>query len=127
MFVWFNGHSRSAALLDRAGSFPSAEFGRGAEGSLRAATEVTAEPGDGLPQAICSTFEDAARAVRCCVEVPLCNLPSRHECFFVLPDIAGQVYDNRRAKEILGWQPIDSLADYWTRHVPGGMRPGARL
>lgn len=38
------------------GSFPSAEFGRGAEGSMRSSGEVTAEPGDGLPQAICSKF-----------------------------------------------------------------------
>ena len=39
-------------------------------------------------QAICSTFEDAARAVRCCVEVPLADLPSRYEAFFILPDSA---------------------------------------
>ena len=36
------------------GSFPSAEFGQGAEGRMQSTDEVTAEPGDGLPQAICS-------------------------------------------------------------------------
>jgi hypothetical protein len=108
------------------GSFPSAEFGRGAEGSLRSTDEVTAEPGDGLPQAICSTFEDAARAVRCCVEVDLRTMPSRHECFFILPDTAGQVYDNSRAKDLLHWEPVDALTEYWTRKT---QRPlvGARL
>ena len=111
------------------GSFPSAYFGQGTEGSSVSAGEVTAEPGDGLPQAICSTFEDAARAVRCCVEVPLSALPSRHECFFILPDVAGQVYSNRKAKELLGWEPVDTLEAYWTRPTPPGSSspPGARL
>eukprot|EP01043_Picozoa_sp_COSAG02_P051684 COSAG02_NODE_5471_length_4296_cov_3.282345_6_plen_94_part_00 len=71
--------------------------------------------GDGLPQAICSTFEDAARAIRCCVEADLSVMPSKHECFFILPDIAGQVYDNGRAKELLQWEAVDHLTEYWTR------------
>ena len=128
-------------------------------------------------QAICSTFEDAARAVRCCVEVPLADLPSRYEAFFILPDsapqpslhrslpssrtlsdqvsrhhsdgpslhrscrrdcsdgsrlagaAAGQVYDNEKAKTLLGWRPVDALEEYFTRELPPGMpRPsGARL
>lgn len=151
------------------GSFPSATFGQGTEGMR--ADEVTAEPGDGLPQAICSkqyimqtdslwcsswqcrssqfhyidsdlycrhpvlgclgfcsgTFEDAARAVRCCVEVDLEALPSRHECFFILPDTAGQVYDNSRAKQLLQWEPVDALAEYWTRNTQQTSFVGARL
>ena len=74
------------------------------------------------------TFEDAARAVRCCVEADLNNMPSRHECFFILPDTAGQVYDNSRAKDLLLWEPVDTLTEYWTRETQH-VRPlvGARL
>lgn len=52
-----------------------------------------------------------------------------HECFFILPDIAGQVYSNRKSKELLGWEPVDTLEAYWTRATPPGASspPGARL
>ena len=62
---------------------------------------ATPSPGDGLPQAICSTFEDAARAVRACIEVPLGPLPSRLEAFFILPDAPYGVYSNEKAKALL--------------------------
>lgn len=79
----FTKNHEITVLTTLHGSFPSAEFGQGTEGSSLSAGEVTAEQGDGLPQAICSTFEDAARAVRCCVEVPLSSLPSS-ACFVLL-------------------------------------------
>jgi nucleoside-diphosphate-sugar epimerase len=104
------------------GSFPAADFEeRKAEGGR---TNGDAEPGDGLPQAICSTFEDAARAVRACIEVPLGSLPSRLEAFFILPDVPYGVYSNEKAKALLGWFPRDTLEPYFTRADPAA---GAKL
>jgi hypothetical protein len=77
-----------------------------------------------LPQAICSTFEDAARAVRACIEVPLGPLPSRLEAFFILPDAPYGVYSNEKAKALLGWFSQDTLGPDFTRANPAA---GAKL
>ena len=61
------------------------------------------------------TFPDAARAVRNSLEVNLNELPSRNEVFFILTDIPHGQYSNAKARRILGFEPQDSLEEYWRK------------
>jgi nucleoside-diphosphate-sugar epimerase len=89
----------------------------GARALLQLQRPPPQEPGDGLGQAITSTFQDAARATRRMIEVDLSKIPSRHESFFILPDLPDGVYSNEKAKRVLGWIPRDPLTDYFTRQT----------
>jgi nucleoside-diphosphate-sugar epimerase len=74
----------------------------------------TARPRTLHPFAV--SWEDAARAIRRALEAPA--LPSPFEALHVSADLPHGTYPNRRAKEVLGWQPKDDLSRLWSR------RPG---
>ena len=57
------------------------------------------------------SWEDAARALRRALEVPI--LPSPYEVLNLLTDLPHGGFDNRKAKEILGWEPRDGLERFW--------------
>jgi hypothetical protein len=67
--------------------------------------------GDMNPFAV--TYADAARAIRCALEVDPAQLPSRCEAFFVTVDLPQQQCLGRKAYDLLGWSPIDTLEGWW--------------
>ena len=71
--------------------------------------------GDGLSQPLCSTYAEAASVIRSMLEVDRAKLPTRHETFFVLPDVPDGVYSNEKARRLLGWEPMHPLPSYFTR------------
>lgn len=58
------------------------------------------------------SWEDAARAVRCALEVP--TLSSPFEYFHIGTDLPHGVFKNEKAKRLLHWQPRDSLRSHYT-------------
>jgi hypothetical protein len=60
------------------------------------------------------TFPDAAAAVRKCLEVPLSQLASRCESFFIMIPFAG-VFKYGKARDVLGWEPQSKLEGYYYR------------
>lgn len=64
------------------------------------------------------SWQDAGEAVRHAVEVELSRLPSNYETFDILADLPHGRYVNRKAREILGWQPRHSLESLWTHAIP---------
>ena len=66
------------------------------------------------------TFPDAARAVRCALEVDLARLPSRCEAFFMSVDLPQDQVRCGKAKKLLGWEPQHQLERYFRA------RPAAR-
>lgn len=100
------------------GSFPTAEWNaenRGLGGDPGTNPGIGLREGDGLSQPLCSTYAEAAAVIRAMLEVDLARLPSRHEAFFVLPDVPDGVYSNAKARKILGWEPVHPLTSYFTR------------
>ena len=71
------------------------------------------EPGDANPFAV--TFADAARAIRCALEVDLATLPSPFETFFTTVDQPQQHCRCGKARRLLGWEPRDDLSGYVRR------------
>lgn len=65
------------------------------------------------------TFPDAARCIRCALEVDVRTLPSRNEVFFVTADLPHGMYTNAKARRLLGFEPQDSLEVYY-REPPQG-------
>ena len=61
------------------------------------------------------TFPDAGRAVRKAVEVDLEKLPSKNEIFFITADLPHGQYSNTKARRILGFEPQDSMENYWRK------------
>jgi nucleoside-diphosphate-sugar epimerase len=59
------------------------------------------------------SWGDAARAIRCGLEVP--SLPSPFEYFHVGTDLPHGVFSNDKAKRLLGWTPHDLLEAHYTR------------
>jgi nucleoside-diphosphate-sugar epimerase len=59
------------------------------------------------------TFADAARGVRCALEVDPECLPSRCEIFFMSVDLPQDQVRHGKARRLLGWQPQHSLGDYY--------------
>ncbi|MDA0334768.1 MAG: NAD-dependent epimerase/dehydratase family protein [bacterium] len=59
------------------------------------------------------TYADAARAIRCALEVDSKRLPSRCEAFFVTVDLPQQQCLSRKAYELLRWTPRDRLEAWW--------------
>lgn len=57
------------------------------------------------------SWADAARAIRCAVEVP--SLPSPYEYMHIGADTPIGVFPNDKAKRILNWQPQDDLHEWW--------------
>ena len=64
------------------------------------------------------SWRDAAEAFRCALDIELETLPSRSEIFFVFPDIPHQKFSNEKARRILGWQPRDTLDQFWKKAKP---------
>ena len=72
------------------------------------------ETGQPLPlNPFAVSWQDAARAIRRALEVP--RLPEPFEVLNVNADLPHGVFTNRKAKQILGWQPQDSLRHMWSR------------
>ena len=67
--------------------------------------------GDMNPFAV--TYADAARAIRCALQVDPARLPSRCEAFFVTVDLPQQQCLGRKAVELLDWTPRDTLEAWW--------------
>ncbi|MDA0337018.1 MAG: NAD(P)-dependent oxidoreductase [bacterium] len=63
------------------------------------------------------TFPDAARAIRCALEVDVRQLPSRNEVFFVTTDLPHGKYSNDKARRLLGWEPQDSLEKFYRKSL----------
>jgi nucleoside-diphosphate-sugar epimerase len=57
------------------------------------------------------SWQDSARALRCALELP--TLPSPYEEFHITTDLPHARFSNRKAKEILGWQPQHLLENTW--------------
>jgi nucleoside-diphosphate-sugar epimerase len=62
------------------------------------------------------TVRDAARAIRASLSVPLAELPSRCEVFFIMvPTLPHGRFKATKAADLLGWEPIDKLEGYFSR------------
>ena len=61
------------------------------------------------------SWQDAADAVRCALDVELDSLPTRSEVFFVFADLPHQKFSNEKAKRMLGWEPKDKLEQFWRK------------
>lgn len=59
------------------------------------------------------SWQDAARAIRRALEVP--GLPQPYEVLHIGADLPLDKYTNRKAKEVLSWQPQDDLRYMWSR------------
>jgi nucleoside-diphosphate-sugar epimerase len=57
------------------------------------------------------SWADAARAIRCALEIP--TLPSPYEVVHVNGDLPHGVFPNDKAKRVLNWQPQDDLSKFW--------------
>ena len=49
------------------------------------------------------------------LDIPLENLPSRFETFFIFSDMPHGRFSNEKAKRILGWQPRNDVSAVWRR------------
>lgn len=82
----------------------------------------TAKPRPDGVFAMSVSWEDAGHAMRRALEVPI--LPSPFEVFHILADLPHGKYSNKRAKQLLGWQPRDTLAHLWARRrAPDQVEP----
>ena len=61
------------------------------------------------------TWQDAAQAFRPALTVDLDSLPSRCELFYIFADLPHGKFSNEKAKRVLGWQPTNSLEQFWKR------------
>jgi nucleoside-diphosphate-sugar epimerase len=59
------------------------------------------------------SWADAARAIRCALEVPA--LPSPFEIMHINTDAPHGVFPNDKAKRLLNWQPQDDLSRFWQK------------
>jgi nucleoside-diphosphate-sugar epimerase len=60
------------------------------------------------------SWEDAADAMRQALRAP--SFPRPLEVFHIVADLPHGKYSNRKAKELLKWQPRDRLEAHWTRN-----------
>lgn len=74
----------------------------------------TGAPG-GDTQVMAISWPDAGRLLRRCLEVPLSRLPRTCEVLFGHTTTPHGRYDNTYTRAVLGWEPIDALAGYWSR------------
>ncbi len=70
----------------------------------------TGQPRPLYPFAV--SWRDAARAIRRTLEIPA--LPSPYEVLHVNAELPHGKYTNRKAKEVLGWRPLDDLRHMWS-------------
>lgn len=75
----------------------------------------TAEPRPGGVHPMTISWDDAGHAMRRALEVP--SLPSPFEILHILADLPHGKYSSRKAQQLLGWRPRDTLAELWARRV----------
>jgi nucleoside-diphosphate-sugar epimerase len=63
--------------------------------------------------AFMTSWQDAARVVRCALEAP--TLPTPYEEFHCFADFPHQQSRNEKAEHVLGWKPQDDLEGLWRR------------
>jgi nucleoside-diphosphate-sugar epimerase len=73
----------------------------------------TASPRDGGVHPMSVSWEDAGLAMRRALEV--LSLPRPFEVFHILADIPHGKYSNQKARHLLDWRPLDTLANLWAR------------
>lgn len=74
---------------------------------------IAPETGQPLPlYPFAVSWQDSARAVRRALEVP--TLPQAFEVLHINADLPHGKYTNRKAKEVLNWQPLDDLRHMWS-------------
>ena len=61
------------------------------------------------------TWRDAAALFPLALKIPLEDLPSRYEAFFVLADFPHGQFSNEKVKRVFGWQPTHHFEEFWTR------------
>jgi len=59
------------------------------------------------------SWNDAAHAIRRAVEMPWRVAP--YQGMNVLADLPQRQFSNERARDLLGWEPRDTLEQFWTR------------
>ncbi|MFN8442061.1 MAG: NAD(P)-dependent oxidoreductase [Caldilineaceae bacterium] len=70
----------------------------------------TVNVGQYLVSPLSVSWEDAARALRCALEVQ--SLPSPYEYMHIGTDLPHAVFRTQKAKQLLGWQPRDLFEDW---------------
>jgi nucleoside-diphosphate-sugar epimerase len=61
------------------------------------------------------SWQNAAEVFGPGLEIPLEELPSKCEIFFVFTDMPHGKFTNDKVKRILGWQPKDDVSQVWTK------------
>ena len=61
------------------------------------------------------TWEDAAALFPLALEIPLVELPSRYEAFFISADFPHGQFSNEKVKRVFGWRPSHHFEDFWKR------------
>jgi nucleoside-diphosphate-sugar epimerase len=87
-------------------SFPSPQAEPGREGTGTSSFAVS--------------FRDAAQAISRGLQVDLARLPSRCEVFFITGPIPQERFPTTKARFLLGFEPKDSLEDYWRKPAAPG-------
>ena len=70
------------------------------------------QPPDGDLYPFAVSWADAARAIQCALMVE--TLPAPYEVLHIVANLPHGVFPNRKARQVLGWQPHDSLAEFWS-------------
>ncbi len=61
------------------------------------------------------SWEDAGQSFRAALSIPLDRLASRCEVFNIFADIPHDKFSNEKARRVLGWQPANSLDQFWKK------------
>ncbi len=81
--------------------------------NFREADDHSADGQDFTPYSV--SWQDAANAFSAALETDPATLPSRCEVFLILADLPHGKFSNEKAKRLLGWQPADSLGQFWKK------------
>jgi hypothetical protein len=80
----------------------------------KAVPDASDEKGKGItPFSI--SVRDASRALHAALDVELRDLPSRSEVFFVTASLPHGRFVARKAKSLLGWEPMDTLEWHYSK------------
>ena len=86
------------------------------ENYIRAA-EMIPQPSGTDPAPFSVTWTDAAEAIKLALEINLSTLPSRSESYFINSNLPHNKFSNKKAKNILGWQPTKDFEELWNRKI----------
>ena len=64
-----------------------------------------------------TTWPDCGNAIKCAVEVPIENLNSNSESFFILPDLPHKKFNSSKTTKVLGWTPRYHLENLWNKEM----------